>query len=211
MGKFIAKNTTPPLIEADTYIARCYAMIELGTSVQKNFNGDNEQQTRILIGWELPGELRDEGSDKERPFTKSKIYNFTMGKKSNLRKMVEGWRGEALSDDAARDFDLSVLLGKACLLSIIHKVSGKGNTYADISTISKVPKDLVDKVPSPMMSRIDFTFGEFDARTFDALPEYIQDEIRKSDEWTQLAKIPIGRDGIDAEINDNLKSDDLPF
>lgn len=40
------------------------------------------------------------------------------GKKANLRKFIDGWRGKPLTEEEAKSFDVGALLGQACQLVI---------------------------------------------------------------------------------------------
>jgi hypothetical protein len=67
----------------------------------------------------------------------------SMGEKANLRILLESWRGKSYTpEQAAAGVPLHKLVGQPALLSVEHKRSGKGKTYAKIKTISPLPAGL---------------------------------------------------------------------
>ncbi len=169
-------------VDAGTYAARCYSMILIGT-VKETFQGEEKEITKVRIGWELPTELKvfkeEEG---EKPLTISKEFTLSMHEKANLRKFLESWRGKGFTEDEAKYFDITVLLGKPCMLSIIHKVGKvKGNTYADISGITTVPKGM--NVPAQINASFEFSFPPFDEVKLNAMPDWLRDKIKSSNEY----------------------------
>ena len=116
-------GTQRELIPAGNYIARCYQMIEIGT-VEEIIIGEKKTLRKVRIGWELPDELRVFNPEKgEQPCVISQEFTLSMNEKANLRKMLASWRGKDFTEDEARCFDISKLLGVPCMLNIIHKPS----------------------------------------------------------------------------------------
>jgi hypothetical protein len=173
------------IVEAGTYPARCYRMIEVGT-VEETFEGKTKTLKKVNLTWELPTELSVFHDDKgEEPFVVSKMFTLSMNEKSTLRKMLEGWRGKAFNEDEAKRFDITVLLGKECLLSIIHKPSKDGSkTYAEISSISKIPKGMT--CPPQINPSTVLSFDTWDQGLFESLPEFLQDKIKSSEEYRAM-------------------------
>ena len=124
-------------IEAGTYAARCYSMVYLGTLDEK-FQGQEKTQKKVRLTFELPTELKVfKEENGEQPCVLSKEFTLSMHEKSGLRKFLQNWRGKAFTDEEAKKFDITVLLGKPCMLSVIHKTSEKsGKTYAEIASVS---------------------------------------------------------------------------
>jgi len=54
-------------------------------------------------------------------------------------KFLVAWRGRAFTQDELDDFHIyKEFLNKPCQITVEHKVSATGNTYAKISSISPV-------------------------------------------------------------------------
>uniref|UniRef100_A0A6H2A314 Uncharacterized protein n=1 Tax=viral metagenome TaxID=1070528 RepID=A0A6H2A314_9ZZZZ len=199
----IAKNKgNYELVPAGTFPARCYSMIHIGT-IQESFQGKITELNKVRIAWELPTEKKEfVPSEGEKPYSIGKEYTLSMNEKSNLRKMLESWRGKGFTVDEAASFDITVLLGKPCLLSIIHKTSKTGNEYADISSITTLPKGM--ECPKQIYESFEFSLVNFDEDKFNTLPDWLKDKIKLSKEFKHIANPGA------IEIN-NDDDDGLPF
>lgn len=198
-----------PILEPDTYQARCVQFIDIGE--QKNPQDGNTRRQCMLI-FELPTERikikdKETGEEREMPRMMTGTYTLSMSEKSNLRKTINQWRGVALSDEEARRFDVSKLLNVPCMLSVVHKTSTKsGNAYATIGGVSKYPKSM------PALPPAETPIFVFDLDTVDdlaameALPNWVQERIKQSPTYEKLL--------AEKEANDafqNISVDDLPF
>jgi hypothetical protein len=188
------------IIPAGTFIARCVSMIHIGT-VEEKFNNESKFLNKVSIKWELPTELKvykpEEG---ERPLTISKKYTLSMSTKANLRKDLESWRGKAFSDLEAESFDISNLLGKPCMLSIVHTTKGE-KTYANIASVIGVPKGV--ECPKQINETFEFSLENFSKSTFDKVPEYLQKQIMESKEFKSIA--------FPEDLHVDQTFDDVPF
>jgi hypothetical protein len=132
-------------------------------------------------------------------------FSVSMNSKASLRKFLEQWRGKAYTDDQARaGVPLDKLVGQPCLLSIEHKKSGTGRTYAKVVSISPLPRAL----PAPAL--VGYGRAEFWA---ERTAQYKQER----DAWAaaQVAKQPVGKANT-ADFSDyppppEDETDDLPF
>lgn len=197
------------LIPAGNYIARCYQMLQIGT-VTEIINGETKQMNKVRIGWELPTETRVFNEDKgEQPFVISKEYTLSLSDKANLRKMLASWRGKDFTEDQAKSFDITVLLGVPCMLNVIHKLSKDGTkTYQEIGSVSPMPKGI--ECPKQVNSNLLLEFDNFDYVIYDSLPDFIKDKIKGSKEFIAMAHPLESFASTPAEITiDN--GDDLPF
>ena len=205
----IAQNNTGGTftpIEAGTYVARCYSMIYMGT-IPEEFQGQKKDMKKVRITWELPTELKVFKAEKgEQPQVIGKDFTLSMNEKGTLRKMLQSWRGKAFTEDEAKNFDITKLLGKPCMLSIVHKVSKTGKTYAEIATISPMMKGMT--CPDQINESFEFNVLEFNEERFNQLPDFIRDKVKTSAEYKQLNnQEPTKVDPI-AEANDD---DECPF
>jgi hypothetical protein len=76
------------------------------------------------------------------------------------------------------------LLGVPCLLSITHKTSGNGKTYANIASVSMLPKGM--DCPDQVNERQEFTYSDFKQELFDSFPDFIKEKIMMSKEYQSL-------------------------
>ena len=139
------QNTPRTLPPEGTHIARVIGLINIGT-IKEEYMGELKEQQKIRLTFELPEELHvfKEGDDA-KPLVQSQEYTLSMGKKSNLRPIVEGILGTSLTDEEAFSFDVEKLLDMPCLISIKRDVSKKGAEYAKIASVSKLMKGQVCK------------------------------------------------------------------
>lgn len=203
-----AKNTgsSRELVPAGNYIARCYQMIEIGT-VTETIMGDTKTLTKVRIGWELPEETKV--FDQKRgpqPLVIDQEYTLSMNEKANLRKMLESWRGKGFTEEEAKCFDITKLIGVACMLNIIHKQSKTGNTYEQISSVTAVPKGI--QVPKQVTPSFVLSYDNFDENLFNSLPDFIKTKMQSSAEYAAM-KNPHSVNMVASDISEPI--DDLPF
>ena len=195
------------LAPAGSFSARCYSMVHIGT-IKEVFKGEEKMFNKVRISWELPTEQKEfKPGEGLKPISISKEFNLSMNEKSNLRKFLEGWRGKGFTEEESKSFDITKLLGKTCMLSIIHKTSGKGNKYADINSASSLPKGLV--CPDQINPNFEFSFTPFDDKKFSSLPEFLKKKIVESVEYKKLFS-PEHTESQETSLVPN-SGDDLPF
>ncbi len=193
------------LAPADTHTATCYRVIDLGTQ-QIEFNGETKHQHKIMISWELDAKMED-----GKPFSIHKRYTFSSHEKATLRQDLESWRGAAFTAEDFGKFKLPNLLGKACLMGIIHTTKN-GKTYANISSIMKLPKGM--PIPPLVNEMVDFDLSEFDSAIYAKLSKGLQETIAKSPEYAQvMGKLkPASRDDEpDPDYSASLGIEEISF
>jgi len=173
------------LIPAGNYVARCYQMIQIGT-VDELVNGEKKTMHKCRIGWELPTEQKVFKEENGlQPLVISKEFTLSMHEKSNLRKVLASWRGKDFSEEEAKSFDITKLLGAPCMLNIIHKPSKDGSKiYQEIGSISPIPKGF--EVPAQITPSMVLEYDDFDTAVFERLPDFIKDKIKSSAEFKKM-------------------------
>lgn len=201
-------NAPRELIPADNYMARCYKMIEIGT-VEEVILGEKKILHKVRIGWELPTELRVFSEEKgEQPLVIDKEYTLSMNEKANLRKDLKSWRGKDFTEDEARSFDITKLIGAPCMLNIIHKPSKKdpSKVYEEIAGITPMPKGVT--CPEQINRSFVLSYDEFDTELFDMLPDFIKNKMMTSVEY-QAVKNPESKSFTEQILED--ESQEPPF
>lgn len=201
-------QTQRELVPVGNHLAICYQMIEIGT-VEEIVMNEKKILKKVRIGWELPNETKVFNEEKgEQPFVMSKEYTLSMHEKSTLRADLKSWRGKDFSEEEAKAFDITKLLGKPCMINVIHKPSKDGlKTYSQISAITGVPKGMT--VPPQSNRTICLSYDNFDENEFNALPDFIKDKMKNSIEYAAM-KQPNHVNMSQAEhVTDPV--DDLPF
>lgn len=168
-------------LEAGSYLARCVQMVHIGT-VEETIGGKPKKLNKVRITFELPSELKVfNEANGEQPYLFSKDYTLSMSEKANLRKMLESWRGEKFSEEQAESFDITVLLGVPCMLSIIHNEKG----YPEISGVSKPMKGSV--VPAQITPSKELNYEDnWDQTFFESLPDFITSKMKSSEEYKEM-------------------------
>jgi len=202
-------GVTRELIPAGNYIARCYQMIEIGT-VREFVMGKEMTLKKVRIGWELPTELKVFKEEKgEQPLVISKEYTLSMNEKANLRKDLKSWRGKDFTEDEAKSFDITKLIGAVCMLNVIHKpkMSDPTSFYEQIAGITPLPKGIT--APKQINPTFVLSYDAFNQDKFDSLPDFLKTKIQSSSEYAAM-KNPHQKTFVDADdVNEVI--DDLPF
>ncbi len=202
------------LIEAGNYIARCYKMVHVGT-VEEIILGEKKVLNKVRIGWELPEELRVFNQEKgEQPIVIEKEVTLSLHEKSTLRALLKSWRGKDFTEEQAKSFDITKLIGVACMLNIVHQPAKKdpSKVYEQISSVTPLPKGV--KCPAQINPTFVLSYDEWDEEKFETLPEFVKTKMKTSKEYGQL-KHPNHKEvnnGNDGEFNANTDDgSDLPF
>jgi hypothetical protein len=177
-----------------THVARCYSIIDLGTHYSEKFKKSAHE---LRVSWELPTETMDDG----RPFIISKRYTLSWHEKANLRKDMVAWRGKDFAGEEADAFDISKVVGAACMLQITHK-EANGQMRARVSAIMALPKGTT--CPPPVTPPFLFDLDNFTPEQFATLSEATREYIAQSDEYQAVnsptanrpAPAPAGEDDI---------------
>ena len=172
-------------------VGRCYMVVDLGTQ-DASFKGAPKKAHKILLTWEL-AETMDDG----RPFAISSRYTLSLFDQAILRQHLESWRGKPFTEEQLAGFDVKAVLGAYCMLSIVHNAEGN-RIYANVKGIMPVPKEMTKF--SPVNKNVYFDVETGDIET---LPEWVQNVVKKSDEWQARSDAPTGLKAL-AEMDDSI-------
>lgn len=168
-----------------SHIARCIGLVDLGTQQHPGFQGGEAYASRdVRITFELPLERMTGKFDpqmKGKPFGVSKTMKQSLHPKSNMRKLLEGWRGKKFSAEELAKFNPVKLLGQPCRLTLIEN-----GDYVNIDSISSLGKQ--DKCPAQINPSTFFSLepDEFSMETFNKLGQKTKEKIQQSPEWSSL-------------------------
>ena len=179
-------------VPAGAYIGRCYSLVDLGTQLTTGQFGEKLQH-KIRIGWELFGEdeegnpLTIEIDGKEMPLTITKGYTVSLHEKSSLRRDLAAWRGKDFTDEEAKGFDVSKLIGAYCMVNCTTSESN-GKTYTNVAGLTPLPGALKNAKPAGVHAPIMFDLDKPDMKVFATFHEKLQEAIKRSPEWSLAAK-----------------------
>lgn len=170
-----AKPKAPPM-EAGVYIGVCIGVVDLGEQ-ETVWKGKTRYANKVKIIFEIPSETIDVDGE-ERPRQLSRDFTVSTSSKGKLRQFVDAWLGRHMTDGEFSEFELFDLLGRSGQLNVVQSDDGQ---YADIGAIIGLPKGM--PAPKAKSEHITFDTDEWDDETFDALPEYLQERLKKSTQY----------------------------
>jgi hypothetical protein len=190
---FIAKDSGGgnfKRVPKGVYIGRCFSLIDLGTQTTNGQYGE-KQQHKIRLGWELFGEDEENGEPltievegRTMPLTISKSYTVSLHEKATLRKELAAWRGKDFTDEEAKAFDVSRLVGAYCMVNVSIS-ENNGKTYSNIAGLTPIPGALKNAKPEPVHANVIFNLDDPDMEVFETFHEKLQETIKKSPEWAE--------------------------
>ncbi len=214
---FTAKDSgggTFKRVPAGAYIGRCYSLIDLGTQLTTGQYGEKLQH-KIRIGWELFGEdeqgqpLTVDVDGKEMPMTISKSYTVSLHEKASLRKDLAAWRGRDFTDDEAKAFDVSKLVGAYCMVNVTTSETN-GKTYSNVAGLTPLPGALKNAKPAAVHDHVLFDLDNPDMDVFSKLHDKLQEYIKRSPEWARFARTGTAPAG-DRSFAEDDPDMDIPF
>lgn len=159
-------------VPAGAHVAVCTMVADIGIQPSQFY----EPKRKVVFRFELPNERTEytdkDGNKRSGPMVVYDTLTASMNGKANLRAMLEGWRGRKFTDAEAGDFDTRSVLGKACMLSIVHNEKGE-KTYANIAAVMPLPKGT--NAPEPENEPL--YYDEEDVKSYDKLPEWVRKKI----------------------------------
>jgi hypothetical protein len=198
-------------VAAGSHIAVCDIVADLGMQPGSTLFPKPKQQ--VYIRFELPNErieFEKDGKKVTGPAVIGRIYTASMNEKANLRHHLESWRGKQFTDEEAEAFDVSAILGKPCMITIMHSKKGD-KTYANIAGIGGLPKGISAKTIIPEIAPL--YYSPENLGTYAQLPEWLRKKIDG-----QILPEPVKPEpsNDDAEYPDNfdntqITDDDIPF
>jgi hypothetical protein len=171
-----------------THLARFVQLIDLGT-VTTEYEGERKAARKVLVGIEV---LSDEHRrDDGQPYIQRKRYTQSLHPKSALRKDLVGVRGRDFTPEELKGFDLAAILGKLCLISVVHTTK-ENKTFANIASLMKPPKGMAAPEGTCNEPLQLWDMNEPDWAVFAALPPRLVEQIESSPEYQTLTP-PAGR------------------
>ncbi len=175
-------STIAPIDEG-THLGVCNMIVDLGMQYNETYKNSSR---KVLIGWEIPGETI-ELDDGPHTRTISKRYTASLNESANLRQDLAAWRGRDFTAQELEAFDLRTILGKSCLINVIHKESA-GKTYANIQNIMALPKGMEKGTLSSPAVVFDLDTDPLEA--VEKLPKWIAEIIKKSQTYQDRLTAP---------------------
>lgn len=216
--EFIAKsegNSNIPKLENGVYTALSSMLIDLG--FQKSVLDSNVRRKFMMV-WTIVGEFI-EVNKEQLPRVMSKEYTLSLNEKSNLRKDLQAWRGQAFTEEELQGFDLLTVMNKPCQLQIINEEKN-GKTYNNISAIMAMPKGMT--VEPLQETTVFITNNPETWNNWEKIPKWIKEKIKKAEgyENSELKQFVDEYEKMEEQNNTEVTAtnngviapdDDLPF
>lgn len=153
------------------HAAVCVDIIDLGM-VETTWQGKQKKSHKCRVVFEI-----DERTPEGQRFTVREQFTASLNEKAALRKFMESWRGRPFTEDELKGFDLEALWSAPALIQVVHKARGE-KTYANISSIMKLPKGVARLEPSKDYVRVrDRTEQNGDGPPDDGAPPLDDDDL----------------------------------
>lgn len=168
------EGTDRELPEDGTYPFVCIQVVDLGTQKSEKY----EDQRKASFAFQLV----DEQTSAGEAVVVYRKFPLKVGPKSHLGQALKSWLGVEVPRGAEFDFD--EVLGASGMLTIQQtEPDSAGKVYANIVSLVKAPKGMkIKKATEPIFS-LWLDEQEFDQDVFDGLPEFVQEQIKESDEY----------------------------
>lgn len=151
------------------HIARCYTLIDLGEQINKTYGN---RSPKVLIGWEFTDKLMEDG----RPFIHMQTYTTSLSEKSNLRSLLEAWRGKGFTPEELKGFKLKTVLGAPCYITTKHSLNLQTQKkWSDVISICRLPAGV--PCPTAVNPQVYFDLDEYSEAAYLAVPEGIRKKI----------------------------------
>lgn len=176
------------------FVAQCVDTIDLGERVEQFQN----QPKKLALKCALVFRTGEKNEDTGDYIDISREFTVSMGDLANLRKFLEQWRGKPYSPEQIEaGVPLHKLTANHGLVSVAHKTSGGGRTYANITACVGVPKQMAGNLP-------DYVKGYTRA-------DYWADRKTAYAAEARLFRAENGAAPSDDDFGPADDSDDLPF
>lgn len=164
---------------AGIHQAVCVYVEDLGEEYSEKFD---KVDRKVIIGFEIneriPASWLDEAGKEHtvpedrvgKRFMVSTTYTLSLGKKANLRRDLEGWRGRPFTQEELEGFDVEVLNGVNCMLNLVHYTTDAGQRRCKIAAVTPPMKGLpkmnpeLDKLPEFIAERREANLKAMQAR-----------------------------------------------
>lgn len=193
-----------PLPEAQTAVARCYSLIEIGTIPAFFNNKPQGLKKKLYVTWEFPNLKAVFNEEKgEEPFVIGMEMTSSTNDQSALYKLIGEWRNRLLTPEEQESFDINIMVGKPAMISFVHnrkknfinaqitEITNE-NTAMKFNGIMQKPKEIVcPPMLNPQMIWDWAVDGNpFNAEKFMKIPRWLRDKMSLSEEFKQFGHDP---------------------
>jgi hypothetical protein len=155
-------------LEPGIYHARCDLIADLG--VRETQYGDKH---KVYIRFTVPDQVVEKEDGEKFQMSIGTQITASLGKKANLRKMLEAWRGKPFTDEELKGFDLTKLLNAPATL-VVSTYMADGEPKPKIENVLRCKQEVGALLRAPVSYSVEST----DAELADA-PPWIREIIEE--------------------------------
>jgi hypothetical protein len=187
-----------------SHLAVCDMFVDLGMQ-----DGHFGAKHKIYLRWQIPAlrlSYEKDGEKIEGPMSIGATYTLSLSEKSNLRPILQAWRGRAFTPEELKNFDVTTVLGAPCMITVTHEPKKDGGVYANVASVAKLPSG----IPAPTLEGEAILYDADNMGTFEKLRPWLQEKIKAQ---IVPSDLPEERGGGGGSYNmaDELLDDDVPF
>jgi len=188
-------------IGAGTVMARVLSVITLGEHQVHSQYPEKGSCDKVLLTVELPTEtMKVDGEDMPRLL--SQELNLYLNEKANLYKVISALDTGA---DLSSGYDLSDLVGKACMVTIGATVTGKDKIVGWTATMKGLD------VPELANDSILFDFYDPNQEVYDKLMEWVKGELKDATNFSGSPLEKMLGDDTEGSAEAEEGGEELPF
>jgi hypothetical protein len=186
-----------------SHLAVCDMFVDLG--MQDSHFGVKH---KIYLRWQIPAlrlSYEKDGEKIEGPMSIGAQYTLSLSEKSNLRPMLQSWRGKAFTPEELKKFDVASVLGAPCMITVTHQPKQDGGVYANVGAVAKLPAG----IPAPKLEGDALIYDADNLSTFEKLRPWLQEKVK-----AQIVQAEAEQRGAEQpayNMADELLDDDVPF
>ncbi len=177
------------LAPAGMHQAVCFDCWNLGMQ-KMEFKGKVKIQAKVMIAWEIDEIIVSDDVLNGTRYRLYKKYTNSLNEKAALSKDLISWRGKPFTDAEKKGgFDLESLIERNCFLNIVM-VEINGKSYANISAINPLPKNMPIIHPQNPRSVPNWIAKiQASALTQTKFPAEVSDEVGPEAEIVEVATV----------------------
>jgi hypothetical protein len=186
-----------------SHLAVCDMFVDLG--MQDSHFGAKH---KIYLRWQIPAlrlSYEKDGEKIEGPMSIGATYTLSLSEKSNLRPILQAWRGRAFTPDELKKFDVTTVLGAPCMITVTHEPKKDGGVYANVASVAKLPAGIA----APVLEGETILYDADNKDSWDKLRPWLQEKIKNQVE-AKADSLPEQR-GSDSQPAYADLDDDVPF
>jgi hypothetical protein len=188
-----------------SHLAVCDMFVDLGLQ-----DGHFGAKHKIYLRWQIPAlrlSYEKDGEKIEGPMSIGATYTLSLSEKSNLRPILQAWRGKAFTPEELKKFDVTTVVGAPCMITVTHEPKKDGGVYANVASVAKLPSGIT----APVLEGETILYDADNKDSWDKLRPWLQEKIKNQVE-AKADSLPEqrGEDRQPAYADDDL-DDDVPF